>query len=217
MRVTRVGLVAVVVLATVMMGGCTEPLKRENEELTRQNQDLQTELERARADLDAKEASLNRCREDLASAQNRMSGLQGELGKLREQAALPKGWEVKQGMVMTSLPSKVLFDSGSAKLKSGAATSLSRIQSEIARNFSGYDVYVMGHTDTDPIRKSKWKDNIELSVQRAAAVTRYLISHGMNAKQIIVSGCGEYRPVAPNTGSGKARNRRVEFWVYKPM
>jgi chemotaxis protein MotB len=73
---------------------------------------------------------------------------------------------------------------------------------------------VVGHTDTDPIQKSSWKDNLELSAQRALSVARYLMEHGIPDKQLRAAGCGPARPVASNaTAEGKARNRRVEIVV----
>ena len=71
---------------------------------------------------------------------------------------------------------------------------------------------IVGHTDTDPIKKSKWKDNWELSAQRSLAVVRYLISKGIPKETILEVGRGESQPVASNsTESGKAKNRRVEI------
>ncbi|MHC4074708.1 MAG: OmpA family protein [Planctomycetota bacterium] len=63
--------------------------------------------------------------------------------------------------------------------------------------------------------KDKWKDNLELSAQRAITVARYLIQRGIPENEIRAVGCGESRPVASNASSaGKARNRRVEIVVY---
>jgi chemotaxis protein MotB len=76
-------------------------------------------------------------------------------------------------------------------------------------------ILFVGHTDSDPIRKSKWKDNWELSAQRALSVVRYLIAKGIDKEKIRAVGCGATKPVASNsTRSGKARNRRVEIVVH---
>ena len=58
----------------------------------------------------------------------------------------------------------------------------------IKEKYSGKQVDVVGHTDTEPIKKSSWKDNWELSAQRALSVTRYLIDHGIPDKQVEASG-----------------------------
>ena len=71
------------------------------------------------------------------------------------------------------------------------------------------------HTDSDPIKKSKWKDNWELSAQRALSVLRYLVQRGTPEDRIRATGRGASQPIASNTtASGKAKNRRVEIVVY---
>jgi len=81
--------------------------------------------------------------------------------------------------------------------------------------YSGKQIDIVGHTDADPIKKSKWKDNWELSTQRALSVVRYLIKRGIPEDRIRASGCGAARPIASNaTVSGKAKNRRVEIVVH---
>ena len=76
------------------------------------------------------------------------------------------------------------------------------------------DVLVYGHTDNEPIKKSGWKDNYELSAQRALAVVRHLQSRGVSAARLVAAGCGEHRPTAPNTSQqSRAKNRRVEIYV----
>jgi outer membrane protein OmpA-like peptidoglycan-associated protein len=56
--------------------------------------------------------------------------------------------------------------------------------------------------------------NEKLSVQRAEAVFRYLVNHGIAPERMEVVGYGETRPVASNdTADGRAENRRVELRV----
>ncbi|RME41480.1 MAG: flagellar motor protein MotB, partial [Planctomycetota bacterium] len=75
-----------------------------------------------------------------------------------------------------------------------------------------------GHTDDTPIRKSGWKDNYELSAQRALAVVRYLGSKGIDFKRLIACACGEHRPRVPNRSAAeRARNRRVEIFAVDPL
>ncbi len=200
-------------------GCCSGKLKKQIDQLTLDKQDLEGQLQQSRSQLDEQQASLTKCQDKLASMQGRESSLRRELEKARKLAErLPSGWTVKKGMAMTSLADAVLFDSGKAKLKRSAAGKLDEVIRQIRAKFRGKDVYIMGHTDSDPIRKSKWKDNLELSLHRAAAVARYMNTHGLNPRQVIVAGVGKYRPIASNkTRAGKAKNRRVEFWILKPM
>jgi chemotaxis protein MotB len=216
---------AVLVLAAVIMiGGCAENEKREIDRLTLAKQDLEGRVQQLTDELDAKQAELSNCQDKLAQLTGSQSALQRQLEealkqKQPPQQVLPQGFEIRNGKVMTSLPVSVLFDSGRDVLKSSAASSLNRVIGQIRSSFPGMDVYVVGFTDTDPIRrtKDKWQDNLDLSLSRSAAVTRYLVSHGLNAKDVIAAGVGEQRPVASNKSqAGKAKNRRVEFWILRP-
>ena len=126
-------------------------------------------------------------------------------------------FDAAAGTVTVTLENSLLFDSGKATLKRTTSTELDHIRSVLRQKYAGKQVDVVGHTDSDPIRKTKdkWKDNLELSAQRAISVARYLIQKGIAEDEIRAVGCGESRPVASNASSaGKAKNRRVEIVVY---
>jgi chemotaxis protein MotB len=124
-------------------------------------------------------------------------------------------FDATAGTITVTLPNAILFDSGKAELKKATISELDHIRSVLNQNYPGKRVDVVGHTDSDPIKKSKWKDNWELSAQRALTVTRYLIDRGMSKEEIRAVGCGESRPVAPNDSTAnKAENRRVEIVVH---
>lgn len=132
-----------------------------------------------------------------------------------------EGYEVAldaaAGTITVTLPNTILFSPGKAALKKATNTELNHIESVLESRYAGRQVDVVGHTDSDPIKatKDKWKDNWELSAQRALSVVRYLIKRGIPEEKIRAVGCGAARPVASNaTASGKGRNRRVEIVVY---
>jgi chemotaxis protein MotB len=119
------------------------------------------------------------------------------------------------GTITVTLPNEILFDSGKAILKQKTSRELDHILSVLKSTYAGKQVDVVGHTDTDPIKKSPWKDNWELSAERALTVVRYLTQRGTPEDQIRASGCGAARPIASNaTAAGKAKNRRVEIVVH---
>jgi flagellar motor protein MotB len=109
-----------------------------------------------------------------------------------------------------------LFDPGKATLKPSAKKVLDGVAGAIKTQYAGLLVGIEGHTDSDPIKRSKWKDNHDLSVQRALAVYEYLRTQGgVRNDQIFVAGFGPNQPIASNAStSGKAQNRRVEFVVH---
>ncbi len=124
-------------------------------------------------------------------------------------------FDPSKGTITITLENAILFDSGKATLKKATSTELDHIHSVLRDKYSSKQIDVVGHTDTDPIKKSKWKDNWELSAQRALSVLRYLVKRGIPEEKIQAVGCGQSQPVASNsTASGKAKNRRVEIVVH---
>jgi len=157
------------------------------------------------------------CEMDKAQLNQRLRDAEGALADARQQARkvsdLEKEggvYDAARGTITVTLESNVLFSSGKVSLKNDSKTRLQRISSIIKRDYPGKEVWVIGHTDTDPIKKSKWTDNWQLSTERSLAVTRYLVQNGISAKQLVAAGRGEYHPIS----SSKAQNRRVEIVVY---
>ena len=121
--------------------------------------------------------------------------------------------------VRVTFDSGILFTSGSATLSNTAKTSLANFAT-VLKNNPDCDVAIQGYTDNTPFRgytaAQSVQKNLELSQQRAQAVTNYLTSLGVNYNQIrATTGYGEANPVASNaTAAGKAQNRRVEVYMY---
>ena len=114
-----------------------------------------------------------------------------------------------------TLPDSILFDSGKAELKQSAKAKISHIVSVLKEKYADKKLDAVGHTDNEPIQKSKWKDNQELSEARAAAVKQCLVNDGINADMIQSIGKGDTAPVASNdTATGRYQNRRVEIVVH---
>ena len=126
-------------------------------------------------------------------------------------------WEVDEDKwtITATLPNEILFAAGSAELKKGTIKELEEVYSVLRSRYGDKDISIVGHTDSDPIKSSGWKDNWQLSTERSLAVVRYLVSKGMPTSQIKATGVGEHRPLEKNTtAAGKAKNRRVEFVVH---
>jgi flagellar motor protein MotB len=117
-----------------------------------------------------------------------------------------------KGRVSIGVDDSVTFDSGSIALKDSSHKVLRNIASALNSKFAGRRIYIEGHTDTDPIQKTKdkYSSNRYLSMLRADAVARNLISQGIPEANIVVVGYGEFDPRDPKN---KARNRRVEIVV----
>ncbi len=73
-----------------------------------------------------------------------------------------------------------------------------------------FNLEVIGHTDNVGAESF----NQQLSEKRAVSVARYLIDKGIANERITASGKGESQPIASNAHvSGRAMNRRVEFYI----
>ena len=124
-----------------------------------------------------------------------------------------------QGVKVT-FDSGILFPSSSSTLQAAAKTSLTDFANNVLKANPDCDVAVQGYTDNDAWKNSTAEQsvqkNLNLSQQRAQAVTDYLLSLGVSNTQIrSTTGFGEANPVADNsTAAGKAKNRRVEVILY---
>lgn len=79
------------------------------------------------------------------------------------------------------------------------------------------EVFVLGHTDRVKVsRKTKYlTDNWDLSVLKAAAVTRALADAKLDPRIITASGRAAFDPmVSNNTQAGRNKNRRIEINIY---
>jgi flagellar motor protein MotB len=120
-------------------------------------------------------------------------------------------------VIRVELPGNNLFESGSARLRPGAANLISDVAAEIVRTYPDQIVGVEGHTDTDPIvANQSLRNNHQLSVERAMVVYDVLVNRTrIQGNQLFVVGHGSNHPVVSNaTIEGKQRNRRVELVVY---
>jgi type VI secretion system protein ImpK len=74
-------------------------------------------------------------------------------------------------------------------------------------------ILVIGHTDDQPLRSFRFKDNYELSRVRAQQVAQLLRGTVSNGARIEVAGKGALEPryLPANTPENRARNRRVEI------
>ena len=110
-----------------------------------------------------------------------------------------------------TMSASALFDHDKSNLKDEGKAALHALDESIkAKGASVVDINVIGHTDSDGTEEY----NQTLSVRRAEAVRDYMVSEGVDAAIIDVSGEGELNPIASNaTKEGRAENRRVDIHV----
>lgn len=121
------------------------------------------------------------------------------------------------GNTVISIQSEITFSAGKAEITKKGEEALRAVARELKEKHANGKYWIEGHTDADPIKKSKWESNRELSVARAMAVLSFLVEEcEIPDGSCIVAGHGQYDPKAGNEdASGKARNRRVDIIVHK--
>lgn len=121
--------------------------------------------------------------------------------------------------VKATFDSGLLFNTGSATLSTSAKASINKFVSNLVAEDNTYELAVCGFTDNAGWKNStaaqSQQKNLELSQQRANAVSAQITSAGYPASRLVsVKGYGEENPVADNsTAAGKTQNRRVEVYI----
>jgi type VI secretion system protein ImpK len=112
---------------------------------------------------------------------------------------------------LVTLSGSQLFRSGSATLDPGYVEVVRQIGRAIEK-VPGR-VIVVGHTDDQPVHSFAFKDNFELSRERAVAVAQILRKEVSNPARIEWTGLGATQPrfTPANLAENRARNRRVEI------
>lgn len=128
------------------------------------------------------------------------------------------GMDKAYNYVKIDVKGSVLFESNSAEIKKDAKPILLKI-GDILKEYDGFGVEIIGHTDNVPIKSGPYSDNDYLSAARAIETAQYLIeAKNLDAGKISFSGKGEREPVDTNaTEEGRSRNRRIEFRIYTPV
>lgn len=162
---------------------------------------------------------LSRLKGQLSSLSDKLKANEEEMNKLRKLASsIGEGATVRdtiEGPVLL-FPEKILFDSGMAVIKPNGEKALKKLARFLEEN-RGISMRIDGHTDTDPIVRTKhlWDSNHHLSAARALSVFHFLTkSEKISEGRIYIAGFGPNRPIAPNvTPAEKRENRRVEFLI----
>ncbi|MEY2716248.1 MAG: hypothetical protein RIT24_2591 [Planctomycetota bacterium] len=88
--------------------------------------------------------------------------------------------EQRDNMLVLTIASDVLFDSGESTLKTSAKKTLDKVVAEIKKQYPDKQIRVAGFTDQDPIKSSNYKSNYHLGFDRAYNVAKYLETKGID-------------------------------------
>lgn len=187
---------------------CTR-VHRQREDIERRFLLVEQRLASERAALAAAEDRISDLEADAAAAERRAEEETGYTSE-KDEGVVHEVEVIRDQAVKLDLNASALFATGSVSLSPSAYPHLDAVAENLVA-FPGSRVEVLGHADAsgNPDR------NQTLSRQRAESVARYLLSRGVPRDLIRPVGLGSSDPVAPNTtAAGRARNRRVEIYLY---
>lgn len=210
-------------LAELQQGQGSYQGRLDNERRLRQQAEAAAEqanaaLAGAQDDLTELEAAMRRMGDDLGNVA--LMGLDRRTdAALRELARKYAGrivYDPDRGMLRFS--SDLTFASGQDTVTTDGRQSLTDLAEILkAPEASGYELEIVGHTDSERISSSTARlhpTNMHLAAHRAISVRRELVTMGLPANQIQASGWGEHRPLVPNSSTGGTpQNRRVEIYI----
>lgn len=190
---------------------------------------LKLELDRLKTGTDERNqrntASLTRANDDienykamLAERNRKLTGLELQAKELenrlqKEIAAGNLRIKRRGDKIVINMDDKILFSSGSATVKPEIFDTLANISDILAKNRN--IVMVEGHTDDIPIHTPAYRDNWQLSSERAAAVLRTILrKKSLNPSRFSAAGFAEFQPVVPNNSDASRQlNSRVDLVI----
>ena len=113
--------------------------------------------------------------------------------------------ETPRGLVLT-LPESYWADARRSDLSPAAAAKLEPLAALLANN-PDYQIVIESYTDNRGDEASLQ----QLTEDRARALADRFVSAGIDSARIQASGMGTSNPIAPNTKTGRLRNRRTEI------
>ena len=188
---------------------------------------LRANLGEAQSDIQEKDSDIGRLRLDLGRTQEVVREKERtilELDRtrrlieysLREQIA-QKDVKIEEieGKLKVTFVDKILFDSGSTKVKEKGQEVLMTLAESLAADTDNM-IVVEGHTDDVKIRwplAERFPSNWELSTARAASVVRFLQEEAnIKPERLTATGYSFHRPIAANDSEeSRNQNRRIEI------
>jgi len=189
---------------------------------------LMDKLQQAQTDLQKREDILKSAQTELEQRSLRMKELEvalqqkDEAVKQLRQKVMDallgfnnKGLTIqeKNGKVYVSLDEQLLFKTGQWEVDPKGQQALANLAEVLGQN-PDINVLVEGHTDNVLMRGAgEVKDNWDLSVMRATAVTRILLKNkSIEPRRITSAGRGEFFPIdEAKTPEARQKNRRTEI------
>ncbi|HNW82880.1 MAG TPA: OmpA family protein [bacterium] len=209
-------MVDALVLQLKQKGATLEDVEAKRSELDQTRQKMLEERDRLLKEQDSLKGELAQVRKMKEAAEKRNAEYQQLMSKLKSMIDAGKlTVNIRKGRMIVSLSSDILFPSGKTTLTDEGKAALAEL-SETLKTLEDRSFLVVGHSDSTPIKTSRFPSNWELSSQRAIEVARLMIDNGVKPEMLTAAGQAEFDAIADNdTPENKAKNRRVEI-VFLP-
>lgn len=204
------------VLQLKQKGATLEDVEAKRSELDQTRQKMLEERDRLLKEQDNLKGELAQVRKMKEAAEKRNAEYQQLMSKLKSMIDAGKlSVNIRKGRMIVSLSSDILFPSGKTTLTDEGKAALAEL-SETLKTLEDRSFLVVGHSDSTPIKTTRFPSNWELSSQRAIEVARLMIENGVKPEMLTAAGQAEFDAISENdTPENKARNRRVEI-VFLP-
>ena len=122
----------------------------------------------------------------------------------------PKDKLVEVGKTEIKIKQQVHFATDKATILGDSTGLLEEVADVMIHTPRIKKVEIQGHTDNQGTKEH----NLQLSIDRAEAVKKFLVDHGVDASRVETHGFGDTKPISPNINeAGRAKNRRVQFVI----
>ncbi|MEI8255194.1 MAG: OmpA family protein [Deltaproteobacteria bacterium] len=180
---------------------------------------LQASSAQTQSELDAARHREEELRRAQQASEQRLATFRQMLERFR--AMITSGQlrvRIVRGRMVIELPAGILFETGDARLR-GAGEEVLRQVAQVLRQIPDRDFLIAGHTDNVQLgRGGRFRDNWELSSQRAVNVVRFLQENGLSPEHLGSAGYGEFQAANPNdSDEHRQSNRRVEIILMPNM
>jgi outer membrane protein OmpA-like peptidoglycan-associated protein len=163
-------------------------------DVAKKNADRATELSKPQYE-QAEQASQNKARDEALA--HDAAGIAGVSVRIERRGDLQR--------LVLAVPD--LFNKKTTAVLPGHDSVLDGVAALINK-YPSYPVQVIGHTDN----RGKSGELVAVSAARAQSVFSALVSRGVEARRLLVSGLGGDEPIADNKSTaGRAKNNRVEI------
>jgi len=162
---------------------------------------------------------LNKALAEKVAELNSLAQYQSEFYK-QVKNALGGMTSVKQDGDRFIVSSDILFGSGSWTVSEDGKAQL-KLLAKIIKDFEkvipsdiDWIIRVDGHTDNKPVLPGTYayRNNMQLSLLRATAVTNELVKNGVSKRRLVPSGFGELHPIELGSDAASLqKNRRIEL------